>query len=64
MLKYVRDVIKVKESQAIHCPLAPVGVREGSRADESFIVGLLVDKFCYHNLCTANISAYRIVVFT
>ena len=50
MLKYVRDVIKVKESQAIHCPPAPVGVLEGSRADVSFIVGLLVDKFCYHNL--------------
>lgn len=49
MLKYVRDVIKVKESQAIHCPPAPVGVLEGSRADVSFIVGLLVDKFCYHN---------------
>ena len=49
MLKYVREVIKVKQSQAIHCPPAPVGVLEGSRADVSFIVGLLVDKFSYHN---------------
>ncbi len=49
MLKYVREVIKVKQDQAIHCPPAPVGVLEGSRADVSFIVGLLVDKFCYHN---------------
>jgi transposase len=49
MLKYVREVIKVRESQAIHCPPAPAGVLEGSRADVSFLVGLLVDKFCYHN---------------
>ena len=49
MLKYVREVIKVKQDQAIHCAPAPVGVLEGSRADVSFIVGLLVDKFCYHN---------------
>jgi len=49
VLKYVREVIKLKQSQAIHCPPAPMGVLEGSRADVSFIVGLLVDKFCYHN---------------
>ena len=48
MLKYVREVIKVKQTQAIHCPPAPVGVLEGSRADVSFLAGLLVDKFCYH----------------
>ena len=31
-----------------HCPNAPVGVIEGSRADVSFIAGLLIDKFAYH----------------
>jgi transposase len=48
MLKYVREVIKLKDSQAIRCPPAPIGVLEGSRADVSFLTGLLVDKFCYH----------------
>lgn len=48
VLKYVRPVIKRLETQTLHCPPAPVGVIEGSRADVSFIVGLLVDKFRYH----------------
>lgn len=48
MLKYVREVIKVKQTQALHCPPAPTGVLEGSRADVSFLAGLLVDKFLYH----------------
>lgn len=48
MLKYVREVIKLKQSQAIRCAPAPVGILEGSRADVSFLAGLLVDKFCYH----------------
>jgi transposase len=48
VLKYLRPVIKVKATQAIVCPSAPVGVIEGSRADVSFIAGLLIDKFAYH----------------
>lgn len=48
VLKYRRPVIKLKATQAIHCPSAPVGVIEGSRADVSFIAGLLIDKFAYH----------------
>lgn len=48
MLKYVREVIKLKDTQIIRCPSAPVGVLEGSRADVSFLTGLLVDKFAYH----------------
>lgn len=48
MLKYVREVIKLKASQGLHCPPAPGGVLEGSRADVSFLTGLLVDKFAYH----------------
>jgi len=48
MLKYVREVIKVKETQALHCPPAPVGVLGSSRADVSFLAGLLIDKFLYH----------------
>lgn len=48
VLKYVRPVIKRRDSETIHCPPAPVGVIEGSRADVSFIAGLLLDKFAWH----------------
>ncbi len=48
VLKYRRPVIKIKATQVIVCPSAPVGVIEGSRADVSFIAGLLIDKFAYH----------------
>lgn len=48
VLKYVRPVIKRIDTQSITCPSAPVGVIDGSRADVSFIVGLLLDKFAYH----------------
>jgi transposase len=48
VLKYRRPVIKLKATQVIVCPSAPVGVIEGSRADVSFIAGLLIDKFAYH----------------
>ena len=48
VLKYRRPVIKLKATQTLVCAKAPVGVIEGSRADVSFIVGLLLDKFAYH----------------
>jgi transposase len=48
VLKYRRPVIKLKATQIIVCPSAPAGVIEGSRADVSFIAGLLIDKFAYH----------------
>ena len=48
VLKYRRPVIKLKATQSIVCPSAPAGVIEGSRADVSFIAGLLIDKFAYH----------------
>jgi transposase len=48
VLKYVRPLIKRLDTQTIHCPPAPVGVLEGSRADVSFAAGLLIDKFAYH----------------
>lgn len=48
VLKYRRPVIKLKATQAIVCPNAPAGVIEGSRADVSFVAGLLIDKFAYH----------------
>jgi len=57
VLKYRRPVIKLKATQAIVCPSAPLGVIEGSRADVSFVAGMLIDapkevplgdKFAYH----------------
>jgi transposase len=48
VLKYVRPVIKRRDTQTLHCPPAPMGVIEGSRADVSFIAGVLVDKFAWH----------------
>jgi transposase len=48
VLKYVRTLIKLKETQRIHCPRAPQGVIDGSRADVSFLAGLIVDKMAYH----------------
>ncbi len=48
VLKYVRQVTKRRDTQKMHCPPAPAGVLEGSRADVSFVAGLLVDKFQWH----------------
>ena len=48
VLKYVRSVIKRRDTQTLSCPPAPVGVIEGSRADVSFVVGMMVDKFAFH----------------
>ena len=67
ILKYVRPVIKRRDTQIISCPPAPMGVIDGSRADVSFIAGMLVDKFAYHqplyrqhaNLADAGIKVSR-----
>jgi transposase len=48
VLKYVRPVVKVLSTQTLHCASAPLGVIEGSRADVSFVAGILVDKFAWH----------------
>jgi transposase len=48
VLKYVRPLIKRKDTLALSCPPAPVGVIDGSRADVSFVVGMVIDKFDYH----------------
>jgi transposase len=48
ILKYVRPVIKLRADQALSCPPALVGVLDGCRADVSFIAGMIIDKFAYH----------------
>lgn len=48
VLKYRRPVIKLKATAQILALPAPAGVLEGSRADVSFVAGLLMDKFAWH----------------
>lgn len=48
ILKYVRPVIKRKDTEILACPPAPLAVFEKSFADVSVIAGLLIDKFTYH----------------
>lgn len=48
VLKYVRPVIKRADMRTLSCPPAPVGVIDGSRADVSFVVGVMLDKCAYH----------------
>ena len=48
ILKYVRPVIKRRDTQVLSCPAAPVGVIDGSRADVSFVAGMMLDKFAFH----------------
>jgi transposase len=48
VLKYVRTVIKRKDTETVSCPPAPPAVLEKSWADVSVLAGLLLDKFRYH----------------
>jgi transposase len=48
ILKYVRHVVKLKESQTLVCPPAPPAVLERSFAEVRVLAGLLIDKFRYH----------------
>lgn len=48
VLKYIQPVVKHKVSSVITTKSAPTPVFEKSIADVSFLVGLLLDKFLYH----------------
>ena len=48
VLQYRRPVIKLREGGVIACAPAPANVIEGSRAEVSFVAGVLIDKFAYH----------------
>jgi transposase len=48
VLQYIRPLIKLRESGRLVATPAPQGVIEGSRADVSFLAGMLVDKYLYH----------------
>ncbi len=48
VLKYIRPLLKLRESGRLVATPAPAGVIDGSRADVSFLAGMLVDKYQYH----------------
>ncbi|MCP3955066.1 MAG: IS66 family transposase [Desulfobacterales bacterium] len=48
VLKYTRPVVKHKASRKLHTATAPVGLWDKSFMDVSFVAGMLVDKFLYH----------------
>jgi transposase len=52
VLKYVRDVVKLKhddkEAVKLTCPVVPDSVFDKSHADVSFLAGMVIDKFQYH----------------
>ena len=48
VLKYVRSVVKRRDTETILTAPAPANVLERSAADVSFLAGMLVDKFCWH----------------
>lgn len=48
ILKYIQPVVKSKATQHINTHSAPAGLFDKSIADVSFIAGMLLDKFLYH----------------
>ena len=48
VLKYVRQVIKRRDTGELLTPPAPPNVLERTAVDVSFLAGMLVDKFRYH----------------
>lgn len=48
ILKYVRPVVKRRDTGVIVNTPAPANVLDNSVVDVSFLVGLLIDKFLYH----------------
>ena len=48
VLEYTRPVYKLLDDQSIVTTPAPANVLDKSVADVSFLVGMLIDKFCYH----------------
>ena len=48
ILKYVRQVVKRRDTGRLLTPPAPANVLERTAVDVSFLAGMLVDKFKYH----------------
>jgi hypothetical protein len=56
VLRYVRDVVKLKKEGTFSCPPAPPSVLEKSFADVSLLAGILLDKFLFYLPLTGNIA--------
>ena len=48
VLRYVREVVKLKKEGTFSCPPAPPSVLEKSFADVSLLAGILLDKFLFY----------------
>ena len=48
VLKYVRQVVKRRDTETLLTAAAPANVLERSGVDVSFLAAMLVDKFCWH----------------
>ena len=48
ILKYVRPVVKRRDTGRVLTPPAPANVLERTSVDVSFLAGMLIDKFRYH----------------
>ena len=48
ILRYVRQVVKRRDTGVLLTPAAPANVLERTVVDVSFLAGMLVDKFRYH----------------
>ena len=48
VLEYVSPVLKHRPTQTVSSPIAPPSLWPGTIADVSFVAGLLVEKFVYH----------------
>ena len=48
ILKYVRQVVKRRDTGELLTPLAPANVLERTSVDVSFLAGMRIDKFRYH----------------
>ena len=48
VLEYIRPVLKHAPTQTLSQPPAPPSLWEGTLADVSFVAGLMVEKFIYH----------------
>lgn len=48
VMKYTRDVLKLKDTESFSCPPAPPAVIDKSYADVSFLAVMIIDKLLYH----------------
>jgi len=58
VIKYLRKVVKRKDTGTLSCPAAPTGVIEGSRVDVSFVAGSGGGQVCLSHAAVSFASAF------